>query len=44
MEARAKRVLYVSNLALLITECSINGTEYDGKPIIGRGTIVFRRV
>jgi ketosteroid isomerase-like protein len=45
LEARAKRVLYAGNLALLITEWSINGTEPDGKPInlTGRGTIVLRR-
>jgi ketosteroid isomerase-like protein len=45
LEARAKRVLYAKDLALLITEWSINGTEPDGKPIhhTGKGTIVFRR-
>ena len=45
LEARAKRVLYANDLALLITEWSINGTEPDGNPIhrIGKGTIVFRR-
>ena len=45
LEARAKRVLYANDLALLITEWSINGTEPDGKPInlTGRGTVVLRR-
>ena len=45
LEARVKRVLPASDLALLITEWSINGTEPDGKPInlTGRGTIVLRR-
>ena len=45
LEARVKRVLQASNLALLITEWSINGTKPDGKPInlTGRGTVVLRR-
>lgn len=45
LEVRVKRVLQASNLALLITEWSINGTEPDGKPInlTGRGTVVLRR-
>ena len=45
LEARAKRVLSANDLALLITEWSINGTEPDGQPIhhTGKGTIVFRR-
>jgi ketosteroid isomerase-like protein len=45
LDARAKRVLQADNLALLITEWSLTGTEPDGKPINlnGRGTIVFRR-
>jgi ketosteroid isomerase-like protein len=45
LDARAKRVLYADNLALLITEWSIKGTEPDDKPIKlnGRGTIVLRR-
>ena len=45
LDARAKRVLQADNLALLITEWSLSGTEPDGKPIdlSGRGTIVFRR-
>ena len=45
LDARAKRVLYAGNLALLITEWSINGIEPDGKPInlTGRGTVVLRR-
>jgi ketosteroid isomerase-like protein len=49
LEARAKRVLHAGNLALLIMEWSITGTEpADDRPInpinlIGRGTIVLRR-
>jgi ketosteroid isomerase-like protein len=45
LEARAKRVLHAGDLALLITEWSINGTEPNDKPInlTGSGTIVFRR-
>jgi ketosteroid isomerase-like protein len=45
LKARAKRILYASNLALLITEWSITGTEHNGNPILltGRDTIVFRR-
>lgn len=45
LDARAKRVYYVDNLALLITEWSLNGRESDGTPInhTGNGTIVFRR-
>jgi ketosteroid isomerase-like protein len=46
LEARAKRVLHAGNLAPLITEYSITGTEpADDRPInlIGRGTIVLRR-
>ena len=45
LDARAKRVLYAGNLALLITEWSINGIEPDGKPInlTGKGTVVLRR-
>jgi ketosteroid isomerase-like protein len=45
LEAKVKRVLQASDLALLITEWSINGTESDGKPInlTGRGTVVLRR-
>ena len=44
LEARVKRLLHSSNLALLITEWSISGTKPDGKPInlTGRGTIVLR--
>lgn len=34
LKARVKRVIQASDLALLITEWSINGTEPDGKPII----------
>jgi ketosteroid isomerase-like protein len=45
LEARARRVLHAGNLALLITEWSIKGTEPGGKMInlTGRGTIVLRR-
>jgi ketosteroid isomerase-like protein len=45
LKAKPKRVLLASDLALLITEWSINGTEPDGKPInlTGRGTVVLRR-
>jgi ketosteroid isomerase-like protein len=45
LDARAKHVLEAGNLALLITEWSLGGTEPDGKPINlnGRGTIVLRR-
>ena len=45
LKARVKRVLQASDLALLITEWSINGTEPDGKPInlSGRGTVVVHQ-
>jgi uncharacterized protein (TIGR02246 family) len=45
LEAKVKRIFQINNLALLITEWSINGTEPDGKPInlTGRGTVVLRR-
>jgi ketosteroid isomerase-like protein len=45
LEARVKRVLQASDLALLITEWSISGTEPDGKPsnLSGRGTVVLRQ-
>jgi ketosteroid isomerase-like protein len=45
LDARAKRVYYADNLALLITEWSLNGNESDSTPInhTGNGTIVFRR-
>jgi ketosteroid isomerase-like protein len=45
LKAKPKRELLSSDLALLITEWSINGTEPDGKPInlTGRGTVVLRR-
>jgi ketosteroid isomerase-like protein len=46
LEAKVKRVIHASDLALLITEWSITGTEpADGTPITltGRGTIVLRR-
>jgi ketosteroid isomerase-like protein len=45
LEARVKRVLQASDLALLITEWSISGIEPNGKPISlsGRGTVVLRQ-
>lgn len=45
LEAKVKRVLQASDLALIITEWSINGIESDGKPInlTGRGTVVLRQ-
>jgi ketosteroid isomerase-like protein len=45
LEAKIKRILRASDLVLLITEWSINGTEPDDKPIslTGRGTIVLRQ-
>jgi ketosteroid isomerase-like protein len=45
LEARVRRVLQAGDLALLITEWSINGTESDDKPInlTGRGTVVLRQ-
>ena len=45
LEAKIKKVLEASNLALIITEWSINGTEPGGKPInlTGRGTVVLRQ-
>jgi uncharacterized protein (TIGR02246 family) len=45
LEAKVKRIFQTNNLALLITEWSINGTEPDGEPInlTGRGTVVLRR-
>ena len=45
LEARVNRVVQASDLALLITEWSINGNKPDGKPIniTGRGTVVLRR-
>ncbi|MPZ08564.1 MAG: hypothetical protein GEU26_19510, partial [Nitrososphaeraceae archaeon] len=45
LEASVKRVLQAGNLALLITEWSLNGTEPDGRifNLTGRGTVVLRR-
>jgi ketosteroid isomerase-like protein len=45
LEARVKRVLQAGNLALLITEWSLNRTEPDGRifNLTGRGTVVLRR-
>lgn len=45
LQANKKRVLYSGNLALLITEWTLVGTDPTGKSInlAGRGTVVFRR-
>jgi ketosteroid isomerase-like protein len=45
LEVRVKRELQAGNLALVITEWSLNGTEPDGRIIslTGRGTVVLRR-
>ena len=45
LKARVKRVIQASDLALLITEWSMNGTEPDGKPsnLTGRGTVGRRQ-
>jgi ketosteroid isomerase-like protein len=45
LQANKKRVPYSGNLALLITEWTLVGTDPNGKSInlAGRGTIVFRR-
>ena len=45
LEARIKRVLQAGNLALLVTEWSLNVTEPDGRIInlTGRGTVVLRQ-
>lgn len=45
LDVKVKRVYYADNLALLITEWSLNGRELDGTPVnnTGNGTIVFRR-
>jgi ketosteroid isomerase-like protein len=45
LEAKVKRVLQASDLALIITKWSINGTESDGKPtnLTGRGMVVLRQ-
>ena len=45
LEAKVKRKIYASDLALLITEWSITGTEQaDGTVrLTGKGTIVSRR-
>jgi ketosteroid isomerase-like protein len=45
LEAKVNRVVQASDLALLITEWSINGNKPGGKPIIliGKGTVVLRR-
>jgi hypothetical protein len=43
--AKVNRVVQASDLALLITEWSINGNKPDGKSInlIGKGTVGLRR-
>ena len=45
LEARVKRAIQASDLALLITEWSMSGTASDGKPmrLSGRGTVVLRQ-
>ena len=45
LEAKVNRIFQTNNLALLITEWSINGTEPNDKPInlTGRGTVVLRK-
>jgi uncharacterized protein (TIGR02246 family) len=45
LEAKVNRIFQTNNLALLVTEWSINGTEPNDKPInlTGRGTVVLRR-
>jgi ketosteroid isomerase-like protein len=45
LQAKPKRVLRAGDLALLITEWSINGNEPNGKPInlAGKGTVVLRQ-
>ena len=45
LEARVKIAIQASDLALLITEWSMNRTASDGKPIrlSGRGTVVLRQ-
>jgi ketosteroid isomerase-like protein len=46
LEAKVKRKIYASDLALLITEWSITGTKQaDGTPahLTGNGTIVLRQ-
>jgi ketosteroid isomerase-like protein len=44
LDPRVRRVIQAGNLALLITEWSIAGTEPDGKPIkiTGRNTVDLR--
>jgi ketosteroid isomerase-like protein len=45
LDAKAQRIIYASDLALLITKLSISGTEPNGYSIKlkGRGTVVFRQ-
>jgi ketosteroid isomerase-like protein len=45
LEARVRRVIQASNLALLITEWSISGIAPNAKPInlTGKGTVILRR-
>jgi ketosteroid isomerase-like protein len=45
LEVKVKKVLEATNLALIVTEWSINGIESDAKPVnlTGRGTVVLRQ-
>ncbi len=45
LDAKAQRIIYASDLALLITKWSVKGTEPNGNSINlnGRGTVVFRQ-
>ncbi|HEY7570008.1 MAG TPA: nuclear transport factor 2 family protein [Nitrososphaeraceae archaeon] len=45
LSAKVRTLLRASDLALLITEWSINGIERDGKRVnlTGRGTVVLRQ-
>jgi ketosteroid isomerase-like protein len=45
LEAKVKRVLQASDLALVITEWSFRGTGSDGKPVnsAGKATDVLRQ-
>jgi ketosteroid isomerase-like protein len=45
LQAKAKRVFYSSDLALMFTDWTLVGTDHSGKSInlAGRGMIVFRK-
>jgi ketosteroid isomerase-like protein len=45
LDAKTQRIIYASDLALLITKWSITGTEPNGNSInlTGRGTVVLRQ-